>query len=478
MIRTLRSNWLDIVLSLLVAIAEAAMVAPWLHLISGAIHHGASNVPSPVVLALVGAILYWCTRYFLEGGWDISAARAMSLVSWLVLMILWFGISSGHLLSAPWYFVDRLVRIDTSLLFLLVVGGVAWWRAISLGSNPASFTPDFARRLIWRSVFVAGAALVLALLAGGVVGTSVSDSAVLAFPLLLLASLLAAGAAQAKAARAAIRSGADPARVGLGTASGLSLGMILVAVGVAGLAGRHFWSQVAQPLHVVQSGFETLLYGVVVAVAYVIFGILWPIFWLLHKLVGKTPPQPPQPQAQANNAQQAVQDAHNSLPAFITTAIEIALVVAVVAFVLWLVLRSLKRFRASQEESGVDEIHESVWSTDLALQQLRSFLDGLGLHRGQRAQRPFDIDAEPVDVRDAYRHLLVLGDREGQPRQANESANDYLTRLRVAWATSGEPLDDLTLRYLAARYAEQSSDEDLVHARRDWRQLRERFTRA
>jgi len=477
MTRTLRSNWLDIVLSLLVAIAEAAMVAPWLHLISSMFHHGASAIPSPLGLALVGVILYWCTRYFLNGGWDISASRAMSLASWLVLMIIWFGISSGHLLSAPWYFIDRLVRVDTSLVFLLGVGAVAWWRAISLGSNPASFSPDFARRLIWRGVFVAGVALIFSIMAGGATQTSVSDSEVFAIPLLLVASLLAAAAAQAKAARAAIRSGADPARVGLGTASGLTLGMILIAVGVAGLAGRHFWSQVAQPLRLVQSGLETLLYGAVVGFAYVIFVILWPVFWLLHKLVGKAPKQPPQPQSQANNAQQAVLGAQKSLPAFITTAIEIALVVAVVAFVLWLVLRSLKRFRASQEEAGVDEIHESVWSADLALQQLRSFLGGLGLHRGQRAQPPFDIDAEPVDVRDAYRHLLVLGERQGQTRQANESPSDYLDRLRVAWATSGEPLDDLTLRYLSARYAEQSSDEDVTHARRDWRQLRERFAR-
>lgn len=478
MTRTLRSNWLDIVLSLLVAIAEAAMVAPWLHLISGSSSHGASNIPSPVVLALVGVILYWCARYFLESGWDISAARAMSLVSWLVLMILWFGISTGHLLSAPWYLLDRLVSVDTSLIFLLIVGGVAWWRALSLGSDPAAFTPDFARRLIWRSVFVAGAALVLSLAAAGATRTSVSDSAVLAFPLLLLASLLAAGAAQAKAARAAIRSGADPARVGLSTASGLTFAMILVAVGVAGLAGKHFWSQVAQPLRVVQSGIEHALYGIVLVAAYIVFGLAWPIFWLLHKLVGKAPPQPPQAQTQANNTQQTVQNWHKALPPYITTTLEITLLVVVIVIGFWLVLRSLKRFRASQEEAGVDEVHESVWSTDLALQQLRSLLGGLGRHRGQRAQQPFDIDAEPVDVRDAYRHLLVLGEREGQPRRPNESANDYLSRLRLAWATSGEPLDDLTVRYLAARYAEHSSDEDVTHARRDWRQLRERFTRA
>ena len=477
MTRTLRSNWLDLVLAALVAIAEGAMLAPWLHLISGALHHGASNIPSPVVLTLVGLILYWCARYFLTGGWDISAARALSLASWLVLMVIWYGFASGHLLSAPWHFIDRLVRADTSLIFLLIVGAVAWWRSLMLASDPAAFTPEFARRLIWRTVFVAGVALVIALLAGGETGHAVSNSAILAFPLLLLASLLAAGAAQAKAARAAIRSGADPARVGLSTASGITFALILVAVGVAGLAGRHFWSQLAQPLRWLQAGFETVIYVVLVGIAYAIFIILWPIIWALQHLQGQPQQQQQQQQNGAGKVRDQLQGASNPLPHGLTVAIELVLLAALIAFVIWLILRSLRRYLATQAEAGVDEVHESVWSSDLALQQLRSLFHGLGRRGGGAASRPIDLSSEPVDVRDAYRHLLALGEREGYTRRANESASDYLARLRLAWTSSGEPLDDLTLRYLTARYAEQSSDDDITHARRDWHQLRERFAR-
>mgnify|MGYP001069490397 CR=1 FL=1 len=477
MTRTLRSNWLDLALAALVAIAEGAMVAPWLHLISGALHHGANNIPSPIALTLVGLILYWCARYFLTGGWDISAARALSLGSWLVLMIVWYGLASGHLLTAPWHFIDQLVRADTSLIFLLIAGAVAWWRSLMLASDPAAFTPEFARRLIWRAVFAAGVALIIALLIGGETSHAVSDSAILAFPLLLLASLLAAGAAQAKAARAAIHSGADPARVGLSTASGITFGLILVAVGVAGLAGRHFWSQLAEPLRWLQSGFEILLYVVLVGFAYAVFFILWPLIWALQHLQGKPPPQQPQQQNQAGNVKDQLQNASNPLPHSVTVAIELILLAALIGFVIWLILRSLRRYLATQAEAGVDEVHESVWSSDLALQQLRSLFNGLGRRgRGQSA-RPFDLESEPVDVRDAYRHLLALGEREGYARQPNESASDYQTRLCVAWTTSGEPLADLTRRYLTARYAEQDSDDDVTHARRDWHQLWERFTR-
>jgi hypothetical protein len=477
MTRTLRSNWLDLVLAALVAIAEGAMVAPWLHLISGTLHHGASNVPSPIALTLVGLILYWCARYFLTGGWDISAARGLSLASWLVLMVVWYCVASGHLLSAPWHFLDRLVSADTSLIFLLIAGGVAWWRSLMLASDQAAFTPEFARRLIWRAVFVAGAALVIALLVGGDIGHAVSDSAILAFPLLLLASLLAAGAAQAKAARAAIHSGADPARVGLSTVSGITFGLILVAVGVAGLAGRHFWSQLAEPLRWLQSGFETALYVILVGIAYAVFVVLWPLIWALQQLQGKPPPQQQQQQNGAGKVKDQLQSASNPLPHSVTVAIELILLAALIAFVVWLILRSLRRYLATQAEAGVDEVHESVWSSDLALQQLRSLLNGLGRRRGEHAVRPFNLESEPVDVRDAYRHLLALGEREGHARRPNESASDYLARLRLAWTTSGEPLDDLTLRYLTARYAEQDSPDDLTHARRSWHQLRERFAR-
>ena len=78
MTRQLRSNWLDLTLALLVVIAEAAMVAPWLYLLAGLGGHAGADIPSPLGLAFVGLFSYWGTRYFLTGGWDLSAARAMS----------------------------------------------------------------------------------------------------------------------------------------------------------------------------------------------------------------------------------------------------------------------------------------------------------------------------------------------------------------------------------------------------------------
>lgn len=477
-IRALRSNWLDLTISFLVAIAEAAMVAPWLHLLAGMNGRPNATIPSPVGLAFVGLISYWGARYFLSGGWDLSAARVMSLGTWLVLIIVWYGVSSGHILSAPWHFLDRLVGLEPTVWVMIIVGAVAWWRAISIASEPNPFTPEFTRRLIWRGVFASGVVLVISWAFGGETSTRVSDSAAVAFPLLLVASLLAAGAAQARTARAEIKSGADPVRVGLGTASGLTLGMILLAVAVAGLAGRHFWSQAASPLRVIQRGIETALYGILLAVSYVLFLVLAPFFWLARQLIGNHLPQQPQPQPQANAVKKVVLSSHEFLPHFVTVALELLLLAAVVGFVLWLILRSLRRFRGGQTEPGVDEIHESVWSSDLAMNQLRSLLQGFGSRWGPpRRQHAFDLDAEPVDVRDAYRHLLALGDREGQSRLASESANDYLNRLRTAWSSAGEPLDDLTLRYLTARYAERSSDEDISRARQDWRALRRLFSR-
>ena len=478
MTRALRSNWLELALALLVAIAETAMVAPWLALLAGIGGHPGAHLPAPFGLFFVGIVSYWAARYFLTGGWDLSAARLMSLGTWLVLVIVWFAFNSGTYFTAPWHFLDRLVGLDGMVLAMIAVGGVAWWRAISIASDPKPFSPDFARRLIWRGVIAASVALVLSWAIGGQTSTRVSDSAVIAFPLLIVASLLAAGAAQAKTARAEIKSGADPVRVGLGTASGVTLGLILVAVGVAGLAGKRFWSQVAEPLHVVQRGIEGALYGIVVAVAYVVFLILWPFFWLMKHLIGNKAPQLPQAQTQSGKAKDAAQSANAAVPHFITVTIEILVLAAVVAFVLWLIMRSMRRFRAGQEDEGVDEIHESVWSRDLALNQLRSLLRGFGGRRGDgKRTRSFDLNAEPIDVRDAYRHLLALGEREGRARLSKESANDYLKRLEAVWANASEPLDDLTRRYLAARYAEESSDEDVSHARRDWQQLRGLFSR-
>ncbi|HEU5422378.1 MAG TPA: DUF4129 domain-containing protein, partial [Nitrolancea sp.] len=190
-----------------------------------------------------------------------------------------------------------------------------------------------------------------------------------------------------------------------------------------------------------------------------------------------TPPQQQQQQNQGENpVQKILREPHQAWPAWIRDSLEILLVVIVVAVIFWLALRTLRRLRKPDDELSVDEVHESVWSADLALAQLRDLLSGLRPRRAGHAQAArFDLAGEPADVREAYRRVVVLGAREGNERQPGETALDYSARLERVWADLGEPLGDLTGRYLRARYAEESDQEDVRRARLDWRAIAARI---
>ncbi|HVB64995.1 MAG TPA: DUF4129 domain-containing protein, partial [Nitrolancea sp.] len=83
-----------------------------------------------------------------------------------------------------------------------------------------------------------------------------------------------------------------------------------------------------------------------------------------------------------------------------------------------------------------------------------------------------DLRAPPENVRDAYRKLLVLAAQEGQPRQSTESPRDFAQRLGGVWVSVADPLDNLTRRYIATRYGETTSDDDLNDVRQSWDRIR------
>ncbi|HET7035957.1 MAG TPA: DUF4129 domain-containing protein [Thermomicrobiaceae bacterium] len=463
----LSSRWLDLLISLLVAAAEAAAVAPWLPFIA---HAAGAATPSPLGVFVVGFVSFWAARSFLSAGWDIASVRGLSLALWLALVIGWYGLALAGW-AAPLRFISHLASLDGSLYVLIVVAGIAWWRAISLASDPRPFTPDFARRLVWRGAAVIGAAVLLSSLTGQAAHQAASF-ATIALPVFLIASLTVAGATQAREARRLVRAGGDPVRLGLGSAAGLAVVMLLVAILVAGLTARDFWATLYDHVHVVIDGIGTAAYYALYAIAFAVFLVFWPFIWLFQHLAG-TPPQQQQQQSQGENPlEKALRQPHQAWPAWIRESLEILLVVIVVAVIFWLVLRTLRRLRKPEDEQAVDEVHESVWSADLALAQLRDLLSGLRPHRAGHAQAArFDLSGEPADVREAYRRLVVLGAREGNERQPGETALDYSARLGRAWADLGEPLGDLTGRYLRARYAEESDQEDVRRARLDWRAI-------
>lgn len=471
----LRSTWLELTIAALLAAAEAAMVAPWLHVLAQVFGHPNATVPSPVGMALLGFVAFWVTRGLTDGGWDLAAARGMSLVLWIVLTIIWYGASNAGI-AAPVKYVEGLFHLNPTLYALLGVAALAWWRGLMLGSEPEPFTGDVARGIMLRGVPAIGAAIVIGAVAGGAMGRHTLDSAAVALPVLLICGLAVASAVQTRQAQKRVKTGGSRAGLGwVGSAVGLAVAIVLLGLILATIAGPDVWLRVLNPfgglIHLIGRG----LYYILLGVAYVVYLIMWPFLWLFHHFAG-TPPKQPQQQGQTGQQKPKLPDhVHQVLPTWAIHTIEIAIFVALVAFVVWLVLRSMKRYRKQESDEGTEEIHESVWSKDLAMDQLRGWLHGLRPRRaaGERIS-PWDLNTVPATVRDAYRHVLVLAARQGKTtaRTPVESPVDYADRVGGVWRPARDPLDDLTLRYLHSRYGERDSDEDAKLAREDWEAIR------
>jgi len=153
--------------------------------------------------------------------------------------------------------------------------------------------------------------------------------------------------------------------------------------------------------------------------------------------------------------------------------LEVALGLAVAVTVLWLVLRALRWYRQRETQQAVEEVHESTWSAQLALHQLGAALRRLRPRRGRaRRLEAARLGHTPRSVREAYRYALALLAQRGLPRQADETPLQYLPRVAETWPDAVQPLDDLTGRYLVARYGDLASADDLAPAQAAWAELR------
>jgi hypothetical protein len=465
---------LEPLVSTLVAIAEAAALAPWLRIAAAVTGHPDAQVPSAVALALIGLLAFWSTRVFLASGWDLGAARALSALTWLGAMLVWFALRTETWLRAPLVMIDRLFTLDGGTLVLIALGLGAWWRGVSLGADPRPFRPDFVRFGFARDLTLVGGAGLLVWLSPAV-ASAAGETLARAVPILLVARLLCAAGVLASEVQASTSPATGSGYLGsgwVGSALALALGILVLATPLSAFAGPHVWRWLATPFHVVLEGISSALFWVLAVAAYVVFLALTPIFWLVQRARSGEQPQPIAPPA-LPPFQETAERARLALPYPLLVLLEIALGLAVGAVAAWLVLRALRRYRRRQVQRAVEEVHESTWSAQLALHQLSDALRRLRPRR-KRAQRleAAPLSRTPRSVREAYRYALALLAQRGVPRQADETPLRYVPRVVETWPVVAQPFGDLTGRYLVARYGDQTSAEDLALAQADWAELR------
>jgi hypothetical protein len=144
-----------------------------------------------------------------------------------------------------------------------------------------------------------------------------------------------------------------------------------------------------------------------------------------------------------------------------------ALAVVVIAVVL-LLFRLTRRPKDIDAEAVGEEERSSVFSTDLAREQLRNLF-----RRGRRGSRlpRLNLDQAPSSVRDAWRYLQVLALRQDVGRGEAETPQDFAARLRAVWPGTAGSLNDLAALYERSRYGDLESERDDTAAADDWRDI-------
>ncbi|TVR69571.1 MAG: hypothetical protein EA415_14075, partial [Sphaerobacteraceae bacterium] len=268
----LNSNWLDLLISVLVAIIDVAILAPWIYLILISTGEESMNPLLPIGVGVIGVVSFWAGRELLSKSWDLAAIRMASLGVWLAMIIVWFGIVTDAGLAAPLQLIDRLFSFETGALGLVILGGIGWWRGLWLASTEDLFESEFVRAALMRTVVAQASVLLVAALFWGDATSPIQSLAVYMVPLGFAACLITATAIQVRTARINIRAELDqrlPGRGWLAAGAGISGGILLIASLIAGTAGREAWQLVVWPLMQILRGANWLLDWVILGFALV-----------------------------------------------------------------------------------------------------------------------------------------------------------------------------------------------------------------
>lgn len=229
--------------------------------------------------------------------------------------------------------------------------------------------------------------------------------------------------------------------------------------------------------------FEFLLFLIAVPLGYLIEWLLVLLRPILAPLLARLLNMLQLPQPQGNPIDQLLEEQRKQpshLPPGLQEALKWIVIFLIIAWVVMVLARSLRR-RQRADEEGVDEVRESVWAgADLwgALRRLWARLLG----RLRPAPTPASPGPPPglseqeyralLTVRQIYSRLLELAASLGRPRPAYATPYEFLGDLRLLLPASGDDLAAITGAYVFARYGTAISDEGLAELQAAWQRVR------
>lgn len=254
----------------------------------------------------------------------------------------------------------------------------------------------------------------------------------------------------------------------------MSAGVLLLTVLVLAILSPDALGAIVGGIAMIGRGIGLVVAYALLAVVWVVFQIVIAVSRLLEMIFGdmfgpiSQPSMPSQPPVEMDAFGPRDRDVEQWEYAVLLRWVALAIAVAIVAIILFRVTR---KPQADEDDAAVDEQRDSVFSADLAKQQLRDLF-----RRRQRARKPpkLDLDRPPTSVREIMVYLETLATRQGAGRRDAETAEDFAARLRAVWSGVSAPLIDFPRRYERVRYGEQddsAASPEFERAAQDWAQV-------
>ncbi len=471
-------------LPVLVATVQTLAITPLLHLFFGPEFGltGGRESMWPGGLALLGLAAFWSARFVMRLTRNATWFPLAMAGCWFVAVIVWIGLEPVFglrgLLSDPASLVSERGYLIAPLLLSLGV----WWQGIRYATIDFLLTAEEVRGSTQRSWLVMIGSLLFAALLRNDAGDQALATTPFVVPALMVASVALVAAAEIHASRQQIQqSGGRPptwtrwARL----VSSLGAAIVVVAVVVLLLLTPGAFAAMIDIL----LGVLKLIGQVVLWVLYGIFYVLYYVFYAITELVRSVfgvefgPQEPPVQQPGMPESPFQMEEREETGEWEYAYLLRWGMLGLVIVAVVTLLFRFTRKARSEEAEAVGDEERSSVFSADLAKQQLRNLF-----RRGARGSRlaRLNLDAAPASVRDAWRYLQVLAVRQEAGRREEETPQDFAERLRAAWPGTAASLNDLVVRYERSRYGEIDSERDTTAAIDDWsdiyRRRRERQT--
>lgn len=464
-------NWLDSVIVALFAAGDGAIV--WLAIAALLRSHNPDrHVVAPLAIG-VGLLLANLVPRAVAGlqmRWQIG--YTLTAVGFVATIAIW--VKSGAFPATSWLdpswvggFIDGFAIKGAGVgevVWLSVIGAGAAWR---LGGARSVVDVAAANDHLRQGAIACVAALALnAVVSGGVSNSAASLAAVVFFA----SSLTAIAAARSTM----MLGGVD---VGRTRSPAVIAGPAAVAVGVGLLAGALVSRQL----------FDTLIWllgypvgwiwfvarYVLIALAFVFFIVLWPIFWLLERLPTPSPPVMPvaSPPAQQPGPMKAPNSpALGAVPDWVKFGVA-ALVFVIVCLVVLRIASSRKRAQQVAE----DEVREK-----LPGEQAGSLLSDLWNRLRKRppvADPLADLRGKPdwaytIAIREAFGQFLEWTREQGVARRPAATAAEHVATVEAALSGPNEDAEQLLAGYQNVRFrSTPATQAEAAAAVEAWRRL-------